>query len=73
VQTYLRQAGYRSEQSTEREEEALLGEVQAFCLASHFFWGLWSAVSAKLSEIPFGYWVNTFTFLLQNVGFVHVS
>ncbi|GFG36751.1 hypothetical protein Cfor_09453 [Coptotermes formosanus] len=56
VRTYLCNAGYRGEQSTEREEEeALLCEVQAFCLVSHFFWGLWSSVSAKLSQIPFGY------------------
>lgn len=57
MRTYLRNAGCRGEQSTEREEEeALLCEIQAFCLGSHLFWGLWSAVSAKLSQIPFGYW-----------------
>lgn len=56
VRTYLRHAGRRSEQPTEREEEALLREIEAFSLASHLFWGLWSAVNAKLSQIPFGYW-----------------
>jgi len=58
VQSYLRTAGYRGKETTEREEEeeALLCEVQSFCLASHFFWGLWSAVFGKLSQIPFGYW-----------------
>ncbi|XP_021929044.1 choline/ethanolamine kinase isoform X2 [Zootermopsis nevadensis] len=55
VHTYFHNMGCRGEQSTERDEEALLCEVQAFCLASHFFWGLWSAVNAKLSQIPFGY------------------
>lgn len=65
VKSYLRTAGYRGKQSTEREEEeALLREVQSFCLASHFFWGVWSAVCGKLSQIPFGYWVSTFIFLL---------
>ena len=73
MRAYLRTAGYRGKQTTEREaeEEALLCEVQSFCLASHFFWGLWSAVNGKLSQIPFGYWVSTFIFLLvQNVGIV---
>jgi len=32
-------------------------EVRIFSLASHLFWGLWSIVNAKLSQIPFGYWV----------------
>jgi hypothetical protein len=59
VQTYLHNAGRRGERSTERDEEALLCEVQAFSLASHLFWGLWSAVNAKLSQIPFGYSVST--------------
>lgn len=31
-------------------------EVRIFSLASHLFWGLWSVVNAKLSQIPFGYW-----------------
>ncbi|XP_043519315.1 choline kinase alpha-like [Frieseomelitta varia] len=31
-------------------------EIKIFYLASHLFWGLWSIVNAKLSEIPFGYW-----------------
>ncbi|NXJ73120.1 CHKB kinase, partial [Rostratula benghalensis] len=26
-----------------------------FALASHFFWGLWSILQAKISTIPFGY------------------
>ncbi|PNF21862.1 Choline/ethanolamine kinase [Cryptotermes secundus] len=56
VRTYLHNAGCQGERATERDEEALLCEVQAFSLASHLFWGLWSAVNAKLSQIPFGYW-----------------
>lgn len=34
-------------------------EIKIFSLASHLFWGLWSIVNAKLSEIPFGYWVRS--------------
>lgn len=29
-----------------------------FALASHFFWGLWSIVQAKISSIEFGYMVR---------------
>ncbi|XP_028174482.1 choline/ethanolamine kinase isoform X6 [Ostrinia furnacalis] len=34
----------------------LLNEVDAFALASHLFWCLWSVVNASKSQIPFGYW-----------------
>ncbi|XP_075988940.1 choline/ethanolamine kinase isoform X2 [Anticarsia gemmatalis] len=34
----------------------LLGEVEAFALASHLLWTLWSCVNASKSQIPFGYW-----------------
>lgn len=29
-----------------------------FALASHFFWGLWSILQAKISTIEFGYLVS---------------
>ncbi|KAF3822339.1 hypothetical protein GH733_007713, partial [Mirounga leonina] len=38
-------------------EEEMLLEVNRFALASHFFWGLWSIVQAKISSIEFGYMV----------------
>ncbi|EGI64909.1 PREDICTED: choline/ethanolamine kinase isoform X1 [Acromyrmex echinatior] len=38
------------------EAERILMEVRIFSLTSHLFWGLWSIVNAKLSQIPFGYW-----------------
>ncbi|XP_063220134.1 choline/ethanolamine kinase isoform X2 [Bacillus rossius redtenbacheri] len=41
---------------TEEQEAALLEEVEMFTLASHFLWGLWSIVNAKISTICFGYW-----------------
>lgn len=35
-----------------------------FSLASHFFWGLWSLIQARLSTIKFGYLVSkTFCFI----------
>lgn len=36
-------------------KEDMLVEVNRFALASHFFWGLWSIVQAKISSIEFGY------------------
>ncbi|KAM5225056.1 choline kinase alpha isoform 2-T2 [Hipposideros larvatus] len=36
-------------------EEEMLVEINRFALASHFFWGLWSIIQAKISSIEFGY------------------
>ncbi|XP_066176373.1 choline/ethanolamine kinase [Sylvia atricapilla] len=47
--------GPRSPQEQERLEEEMLREIDRFALASHFFWGLWSMVQAKISTIHFGY------------------
>ncbi|XP_067401441.1 choline/ethanolamine kinase isoform X2 [Emydura macquarii macquarii] len=38
-----------------RVEEEMLTEISRFALASHFFWGLWSILQAKISTIEFGY------------------
>ncbi|NXS11525.1 CHKB kinase, partial [Neodrepanis coruscans] len=38
-----------------RIEEEMLTEIKRFALASHFFWGLWSILQAKISTIHFGY------------------
>ncbi|XP_075857801.1 choline kinase alpha isoform X2 [Microcebus murinus] len=43
-----------SEEKSIIKEEMLL-EINRFALASHFFWGLWSIVQAKISSIEFGY------------------
>lgn len=36
-------------------EEDLLIEANRYALASHFLWGLWSIIQAKISTIEFGY------------------
>lgn len=36
--------------------EHILEETEAFILASHFFWGLWSVVNSISMEIEFDYW-----------------
>ncbi|XP_074004996.1 choline kinase alpha isoform X4 [Numenius arquata] len=43
-----------NEEKSKLEEEMLI-EVNRFALASHFFWGLWSIIQAKISSIEFGY------------------
>ncbi|XP_055470536.1 choline kinase alpha isoform X1 [Psammomys obesus] len=43
-----------SEEQSAIKEDMLI-EVNRFALASHFFWGLWSIVQAKISSIEFGY------------------
>ncbi|XP_044536298.1 choline kinase alpha isoform X2 [Gracilinanus agilis] len=44
-----------SNEEKSRLEEEMLVEINRFALASHFFWGLWSIVQAKISSIEFGY------------------
>ncbi|KAL0130845.1 hypothetical protein PUN28_002450 [Cardiocondyla obscurior] len=52
IRAYLRTLGKEGS----LEEERVMMEVRVFSLASNLFWGLWSIVNAKLSQIPFGYW-----------------
>ncbi|XP_054150065.1 choline/ethanolamine kinase isoform X2 [Melozone crissalis] len=47
--------GRAPQEEQERLEEEMLREIERFTLASHFFWGLWSVVQAKISTIHFGY------------------
>ncbi|CAM5160299.1 unnamed protein product [Natator depressus] len=44
-----------SNEDRSKTEEDMLMEVNRFALASHFFWGLWSIIQAKISSIEFGY------------------
>ncbi|XP_056383478.1 choline kinase alpha [Hyla sarda] len=44
-----------SEEERSKIENEMLIEVNRFALASHFFWGLWSIIQAKISSIEFGY------------------
>ncbi|KAL2094095.1 hypothetical protein ACEWY4_011407 [Coilia grayii] len=36
-------------------KEKMVEEVNRFALASHFFWGLWAVIQARISTIEFGY------------------
>ncbi|KAM5137827.1 choline kinase alpha-like isoform 2-T2 [Mantella aurantiaca] len=51
------QPGFENLSNEEKRkiETEMLTEINRFALASHFFWGLWSIVQAKISSIEFGY------------------
>ncbi|XP_010564361.1 PREDICTED: choline/ethanolamine kinase [Haliaeetus leucocephalus] len=59
IRHYLSEDSGRRGDTTHEEqariEEEMLTEINRFTLASHFFWGLWSIVQAKISTIEFGY------------------
>jgi len=40
-------------------EEAVLLEANAYALASHFLWALWSVIQSNISTIQFAYLVRT--------------
>ncbi|XP_048829531.1 choline kinase alpha [Brienomyrus brachyistius] len=44
-----------SEEDQMELKEQMLEEINRFALASHFFWGLWSIIQARISTIEFGY------------------
>lgn len=59
IENYLRESdqGFDnlSAEDQMKVKEELYVEVNRFSLASHFFWGLWSIIQARLSTIKFGY------------------
>ncbi|XP_068578476.1 choline kinase alpha isoform X2 [Cebidichthys violaceus] len=59
IESYLRESDRGFEKLSEEDQmklkEELHVEVNRFSLASHFFWGLWSIIQARLSTIKFGY------------------
>uniref|UniRef100_A0A4W6ETX8 Ethanolamine kinase n=1 Tax=Lates calcarifer TaxID=8187 RepID=A0A4W6ETX8_LATCA len=62
IERYLRESdrGFDnlSEEDQTKQKQELYIEVNRFALASHFFWGLWSIIQARLSTIKFGYLVS---------------
>ncbi|XP_061897008.1 choline/ethanolamine kinase-like [Entelurus aequoreus] len=52
----LRRVGGSGDDSVDqRQIEDMIIEANRYALASHFLWGLWSIIQAKLSKIEFGY------------------
>eukprot|EP00094_Tigriopus_californicus_P005677 TCALIF_05472-PA protein Name:"Similar to Chka Choline kinase alpha (Mus musculus)" AED:0.12 eAED:0.12 QI:203/0.83/0.71/0.85/0.83/0.57/7/0/433 len=42
--------------SCQQQSEILFHEVQAFLLAPHLLWCMWSIIQSTNTKIPFGYW-----------------
>ncbi|KAJ8392291.1 hypothetical protein AAFF_G00076550 [Aldrovandia affinis] len=59
IRNYLAESGGYSEntmyEDQARIEEDMIVEANRYALASHFLWGLWSIIQAKISTIEFGY------------------
>ncbi|CAJ1057509.1 choline kinase alpha isoform X2 [Xyrichtys novacula] len=59
IESYLRESDQGFDNLSAEDQmtlkEQLYVEVNRFSLASHFFWGLWSIIQARLSTIQFGY------------------
>ncbi|KAJ8003097.1 hypothetical protein DPEC_G00165830 [Dallia pectoralis] len=59
IRKYLAETGSGSENTMHVDqaclEQQMLFEANRFALASHFLWGLWSIIQARISKIEFGY------------------
>ncbi|XP_072290659.1 choline kinase alpha isoform X3 [Eucyclogobius newberryi] len=59
IENYLREYDHEFDNLDEddqmRLKEEMFVEVNRFSMASHFFWGLWSVIQARISTIKFGY------------------
>ncbi|XP_077451604.1 choline/ethanolamine kinase isoform X3 [Stigmatopora argus] len=57
IRSYLleQQSGLEPSGDQRPIEEDLIIEANRYALASHFLWGLWSIIQAKISKIEFGY------------------
>ncbi|RVE71937.1 hypothetical protein OJAV_G00056950 [Oryzias javanicus] len=57
IRSYLDEYENPSDAAADRSqiEEDMIIEANRYALASHFLWGLWSIIQAKLSKIEFGY------------------
>uniref|UniRef100_A0A672GH70 Ethanolamine kinase n=1 Tax=Salarias fasciatus TaxID=181472 RepID=A0A672GH70_SALFA len=55
VRSYLAEHRKDSNVDQRQMEEDMIIEANRYALASHFLWGLWSIIQAKLSKIEFGY------------------
>lgn len=49
------QSYYDTEFISDTEVLRLYSQVNKFCLATHFFWGIWALIQAKHSSIDFDF------------------
>lgn len=57
IRSYLAEQRKHSDMTVDQTqiEEDMIIEANRYALASHFLWGLWSIIQAKISKIEFGY------------------
>ncbi|CAJ1056897.1 choline/ethanolamine kinase [Xyrichtys novacula] len=57
IRSYLAEQSQHTDSAGDQTqiEEDLIIEANRYALASHFLWGLWSIIQAKISKIEFGY------------------
>ncbi|XP_053175530.1 choline/ethanolamine kinase [Scomber japonicus] len=55
IRSYLAEQTRNSTMDQKQIEEDMIIEANRYALASHFLWGLWSIIQAKISKIEFGY------------------
>uniref|UniRef100_A0A665UQI2 Ethanolamine kinase n=1 Tax=Echeneis naucrates TaxID=173247 RepID=A0A665UQI2_ECHNA len=57
IRNYLSEDRRHTDATTDQTqiEEDMIIEANRYALASHFLWGLWSIIQAKISKIEFGY------------------
>ncbi|XP_038155873.1 choline/ethanolamine kinase [Cyprinodon tularosa] len=57
IRSYLAEQHRHSNSDLDQRqiEEDMIIEANRYALASHFLWGLWSIIQAKISKIEFGY------------------
>ncbi|CAK6968986.1 choline/ethanolamine kinase [Scomber scombrus] len=55
IRSYLAEQRTNSTMDQKQIEEDMIIEANRYALASHFLWGLWSIIQAKISKIEFGY------------------
>uniref|UniRef100_A0A8C6WWS7 ethanolamine kinase n=1 Tax=Neogobius melanostomus TaxID=47308 RepID=A0A8C6WWS7_9GOBI len=71
IRSYLAEQGRHSDMKMDqkRVEEDMIIEANRYALASHFLWGLWSIIQAKISKIEFGYMVR----FIKSCSYLHSS
>ncbi|KAL7878567.1 hypothetical protein AOLI_G00095410 [Acnodon oligacanthus] len=55
IRNYLVESEDTVHEDQAKVEEEMIIEANRYALASHFLWGLWSIIQARLSKIEFGY------------------
>lgn len=55
IRNYLSECEDNAPEDQAKIEEDIIIEANRYALASHFLWGLWSIIQARISTIEFGY------------------